>query len=148
MPITSQHISMSYEEWDLLPYQPGWKYEYWDGQAHFTPHHQTAVTVVAVTPRHVHVPCEIRRIIPQDESALPAVYMEAFADDQAFRDYTAVQEGTCDHAAQYRMHAAMTMTAATPSLPGLRMHANSLELVLSADGVGVATGIGAAHQHP
>ena len=91
MPITSQHIDMSYEEWDLLPYQPGWKHEYWDGRAHITPNHQTAVTVVEVTPRQVHLPCTLQRVVPEDESALLAVYLEAFADNQAFCDYTEEQ---------------------------------------------------------
>ena len=37
MPIRSQHLPMSFAEWELLPYQPGWKYEHWDGCAHITP---------------------------------------------------------------------------------------------------------------
>ena len=44
MPIQSQHIPMSYEAWQLLPYQPGWKYEYIDGCAHMMPSHQVAIT--------------------------------------------------------------------------------------------------------
>ena len=31
MPIRSQRLPMRFEDWELLPYQPGWKYEYWDG---------------------------------------------------------------------------------------------------------------------
>ena len=88
MPIRSQHLPMSFEEWDLLPYQPGWKYEYWDGCTHITPNHQTAVTMAPVTPRPVHAPCVLRQVIPEDEAPLCAVYMEAFADNQAFCDYT------------------------------------------------------------
>ena len=53
MPIRSQRLPMRFEDWELLPYQPGWKYEYWGGCAHITPNHQTAVTVATVTPRPV-----------------------------------------------------------------------------------------------
>ena len=90
MPIQSQHLPMSFEVWELLPYQPGWKYEYWDGCAHITPNHQTAVTTAPVTPRPVHAPCVLRQDIPEDEAPLLAVYMEAFADNQAYCDYTDV----------------------------------------------------------
>ena len=88
MPIQSQHLPMSFEEWELLPYQPGWKYEYWDGRAHITPNHQTAVTTAPVTPRPINAPCTIRHVLPEDEASLLAVYMAAFADNQAFCDYT------------------------------------------------------------
>jgi GNAT superfamily N-acetyltransferase len=91
MPIQSQHLSISFEEWELLPYQPGWKYEYWDGHAHITPNHQTAVTTAAVTPRPVNAPCTLRHVLLADETSLLAVYMEAFADNQAFCDYTNAQ---------------------------------------------------------
>jgi GNAT superfamily N-acetyltransferase len=88
MPIQSRHLRMSFEEWELLPYQPGWKYEYWDGCAHITPNHQTAVTTVRVIPRPVTPPCTIRSVLLEDEASLLAVYLAAFADNQAFCDDT------------------------------------------------------------
>jgi GNAT superfamily N-acetyltransferase len=88
MPIRSQHLPMRFEDWELLPYQPGWKYEYWGGCAHITPNHQTAVTVVPVTPRPVTASYAIRPVRPDDDIALLAVYLAAFADNQAFCDYT------------------------------------------------------------
>jgi GNAT superfamily N-acetyltransferase len=91
MPIQSQHLPMSFEEWESLPYQPGWKYEYWDGRTHITPNHQTAVTTATVAPRRVNAPCTIRHVLPEDETPLLAVYLEAFADNQAFCDYTDAQ---------------------------------------------------------
>jgi len=75
---------MRFEDWELLPYQPGWKYEYWGGCAHITPNHQTAVTVAPVTPRPVTAPCVVRPARPNDETPLLAVYLAAFADNQAF----------------------------------------------------------------
>jgi L-amino acid N-acyltransferase YncA len=88
MPIRSQHLPMSVAEWEILPYQPGWKYEYWNGCAHITPNHQTAVTVAPVTPRPINAPCAIRHVLLEDEAPLLTVYLEAFADNQAFCDYT------------------------------------------------------------
>ena len=88
MPITSQHIPMPYDEWDLLPYQPGWKVEYWDGCAHITPNYQTAVTVVEVFPRPVQAPCELRPMRSSDKAVLLPIYLDAFADNQAFCDFT------------------------------------------------------------
>src|SRR5262247_3563772 len=88
MPIRSQRLPMRFEDWELLQYQPGWKYEYWGGCAHITPNHQTAVTVAPVTPRPVIAPCAIRPVHPDDEASLLAVYLAAFADNQAFCDYT------------------------------------------------------------
>ncbi|HEY5864851.1 MAG TPA: hypothetical protein VI542_04750, partial [Candidatus Tectomicrobia bacterium] len=79
MPIRSQRLPMRFEDWELLPYQPGWKYEYWGGCAHITPNHQTAVTVVPVTPRPVTAPCAIRPVRPDDDILLLAVYLAAFA---------------------------------------------------------------------
>lgn len=91
MPIKSQHIPMSYEEWCYLPYQPGWKYEYFDGCAHITPNHQVTVTQVVVTPRTGTAPCVLRPVLDSDEAELLSVYMRAFADNQAFCDYTEAQ---------------------------------------------------------
>ena len=88
MPIRSQRLPMRFEDWELLPYQPGWKYEYWGGSAHITPNHQTAVTVAPVTPRPVTAPCVIRPVRSDDETPLLTVYLAAFADNQAFCDYT------------------------------------------------------------
>src|SRR5262249_26862485 len=88
MPIRSQRLPMRFEDWELLPYQPGWKYEYWGGCAHITPNHQTAVTVAPVTPRRATPPGPPLPGRPDDAPPLPAVYLAAFADTQAFCDYT------------------------------------------------------------
>ena len=91
MPIQSQRIPMSYETWQLLPYQPGWEYEYIDGCAHMTPSHQVAITQVVLSPRPESVPDILRLVVPADEAALLSVYMEAFEDNQAFCDHTETQ---------------------------------------------------------
>jgi GNAT superfamily N-acetyltransferase len=115
MPIRSQHLPMSFEEWELLPYQPGWKYEYWDGRAHITPNHQTAVTTAPVTPRPVNAPCALRPVLPEDQALLLAVYMEAFADNQAYCDYTDtafLDAARCDLRESFTGHRAPLLAAA------------------------------------
>jgi GNAT superfamily N-acetyltransferase len=42
---------MSFEEFRLLPRDPGWKYEYFDGMAHITPRPRLATVRVAVEAR-------------------------------------------------------------------------------------------------
>lgn len=48
MPMQSQHIPMSFDAFELLPWKPEWKYEYWDGVAHITPRHQTVTVRVRI----------------------------------------------------------------------------------------------------
>ena len=121
VPIASQHIRMPYEEWDLLPYQLGWKYEYWDACAHITPNHQTAVTVVEVTPRPVCAPCELRPVRVEDEVPLLPIYLATFADNQAFCDYT---EAKFHEAARQDLHDSFRGRRA-PFLPASRVAVNS-----------------------
>jgi len=84
----SQHIPMSFEELERLPHPPGWKYEYFEGCAHITPNHQSVVTTVTVSPRPVGARCTLRGLVGEDEAALLPVYLDAFADNQAFCDYS------------------------------------------------------------
>jgi hypothetical protein len=89
---------MSFEEWELLPHQPGWKHEYRDGCAHLTPNHRTAATVAPVTPRPVNPVGTTRHVLLEDEAPLLTAYLEAFVDDQAFCHDTGEQF----HDAAYR----------------------------------------------
>lgn len=88
MPIHSQHLPMSFEEWERLPRPPGWKYEYYDGCAHIRPTYQYAVAALAVGPRPVIAPCVLRPALAEDEATLLDVYLEAFDEDPVFCDYT------------------------------------------------------------
>jgi GNAT superfamily N-acetyltransferase len=91
MPMRSQRLRMSYEEFGRLPRLPGWKHEYIDGYAYIRPSHQVVVTTVAVGPRPIETPCALREIATEDETRLLSVYLEAFSDNQAFCDYTEAQ---------------------------------------------------------
>jgi hypothetical protein len=79
---------MSFAEWESLPYQPGWQYEYGDGHTHITPNHQAAVTTATVAPRPGNAPWTIRHVLLEEETPLLAVSLEAFADHPAFCDDT------------------------------------------------------------
>lgn len=88
MPIKTQRLRISFEELERLPHPPGWKYEYFGGRAHISPTHQSAMTTVAVAPRLVDAPCAIRAARPDDETSLLPAYLEAFAENQAFCDFS------------------------------------------------------------
>ena len=47
----SQHIPMTWEEYERHEWRFGWKHEYWDGQAHFTPRHNLVFVRTPVEPR-------------------------------------------------------------------------------------------------
>lgn len=83
----SQHIAMSYDDFDLLPAHPGWKQEYWDGMAHITPRAQFAVMRMDVEPRAVHSSLGLRALDGADRSALASAYVEAFADTVEYCDW-------------------------------------------------------------
>jgi hypothetical protein len=63
MAVRSQYLPMSFEEYDLLPYQHGCKYDYRDGCVHITLNHRTVVTVDAVTQRPVNTLCTVRYVL-------------------------------------------------------------------------------------
>ncbi|MFQ6042116.1 MAG: GNAT family N-acetyltransferase [Candidatus Poribacteria bacterium] len=83
----SQHIPMTPEEFELMPRQLGWKYEYWDGQAHITPSYRFVTTAVEIKPRPVTSPCQIRAVDKNDEAQLISAYFAAFSDTIEYCDW-------------------------------------------------------------
>jgi GNAT superfamily N-acetyltransferase len=83
----SQHLPMSFDAFELLPWKPGWKYEYWDGIAHITPRHKTVTVRAGVRPRSVPAGRRIRVVHPDDEPRLAEVYVAAFEDTMDYCDY-------------------------------------------------------------
>ena len=83
----SQHIQMSWEEFELMPIKLGWKHEYWDGQAHISPRWQSVTATCPVQQRNVHAPCTMRPVTEQDEQQLITGYVEAFRDAFDFCDW-------------------------------------------------------------
>jgi GNAT superfamily N-acetyltransferase len=78
-------IPMSKEQWWAFPRMPGWRYEYFlrrgalTGIRPFGPHYR-----IAVEPRNVVWPCEIRSVKRSDVPALRQAFAEAFV---GYTDY-------------------------------------------------------------
>ncbi len=85
----SQTIPMSSDEFHIMPWQLGWKHEYWDGAARISPSHMAIATVkVAVAPRLVEPACLLRPVTEEDIPLLLPAYIAAFADTIDYCDYT------------------------------------------------------------
>jgi len=78
---------MTFEEYELLPREPGWKCEYWDGHAHLSPRHQSALATIEVKPRPVDPSCLLRPVSPDDEAQFLPIYFAAFGDTIEYCDY-------------------------------------------------------------
>jgi RimJ/RimL family protein N-acetyltransferase len=71
---------MTVDEYHLLPFEPGWKCEYWGGKAHYSPRYHAVVTTVAVAPLDVNTDCLLRQPAESDIEALMPVYVAAFRE--------------------------------------------------------------------
>jgi len=76
----SRAVPMTVDEYHLLPFEPGWKCEYWDGKAHYSPRYHAVVTAVAVAPLDVNTDCLLRQPAESDIEALMPVYVAAFRE--------------------------------------------------------------------
>lgn len=76
----SRAVPMTVDEYHLLPFEPGWKCEYWDGKAHYSPRYHAVVTTVAVTARDVSTDYLLRQPAESDIEALTPVYIAAFRE--------------------------------------------------------------------
>ncbi|MCH8292406.1 GNAT family N-acetyltransferase [Candidatus Poribacteria bacterium] len=83
----SQHITMTGEEFQRMPRRLGWKYEYWDGQAHISPGYQIVTVSVGIKPRPVESACHIQAVDERDEAQLISAYFAAFSETTEFCDW-------------------------------------------------------------
>lgn len=84
----SRHVPMTIEEYELLPFEPGWKCEYYDGQAHFTPRYHPVITLLQVRPRVFTAPCPLRPATSADVEKLTEIYVRSFGATLEYCDYT------------------------------------------------------------
>jgi L-amino acid N-acyltransferase YncA len=96
MPMQSRHVPMTEEEYLRLPFEVGWKCEYYDGQAHFTPRDLPVITTLSVTPRAVPphsgtARCPLRPAQTADANGLIETYVAAFGATIEYCDYTQAQ---------------------------------------------------------
>jgi len=71
---------MTVDEYHLLPFELGWKCEYRDGKAHYSPRFHAVVTTIAVVPRDVNTYCLLRQPAESDIEALTPIYVAAFRE--------------------------------------------------------------------
>ncbi|MBV7335229.1 GNAT family N-acetyltransferase [Chloroflexi bacterium TSY] len=83
----SQHLPISYEEFQRMPKRLGWKYEYYGDCAHITPGHAIVVTAVEITPCVVNTPCTIRPVVEADLPQLRPAYFAAFEETTDYCDW-------------------------------------------------------------
>jgi len=84
----SPEIPMTVDEYQLLPFEPGWKCEYWNGKAHYSPRYHAVVTTIAVAPRDVDTDCMLRQPAESDIEALTPVYIAAFSETIEYFGYS------------------------------------------------------------
>ncbi len=71
---------MTVDEYQSLPFEPGWKCEYWDGKAHYTPRHHAVVTSIDVSYRDVNTEFLLRQPAESDLERLTSLYVAAFKE--------------------------------------------------------------------
>ncbi len=84
----SRAVPMTVDEYLLLPFELGWKCEYWDGEAHYEPRYHAVVTTVAVAPRDVNTDCVLRQPAEPDVESLTPVYIAAFRETIEYFGYS------------------------------------------------------------
>ena len=84
----SPEIPMTVDEYQLLPFEPGWKCEYWNGKAHYSPRYHAVVTTIAVAPRDVDTDCMLRQPAESDIEALTPAYIAAFSETIEYFGYS------------------------------------------------------------
>jgi RimJ/RimL family protein N-acetyltransferase len=87
----SRIVPMTVDEYHLLPFEPGWKCEYWDGKAHYSPRYHAVITTVAVAARDVNTDCVLRRPAESDIEPLTPVYVAAFHETIEYFGYSQEQ---------------------------------------------------------
>ena len=80
-------MPMTREAFDLLPFELGWKHEYFDGQLRRSPRHVTALARLDISPRPVRSALPLRPVAATDREGLIAGYVDAFSDTIHFCDY-------------------------------------------------------------
>jgi len=101
--VQSRHVAMTYQEFELMPRSIGWKHEYWDGQAHITPDHQTARATIRTSSRSFTAPCKLRHVDACDTKQLVSAYLSAFSDTIEYCDWKpeSISESACNAIDEY-----------------------------------------------
>jgi GNAT superfamily N-acetyltransferase len=71
-------VAMDVAEFLLLEQHPGWKLEYWDGHAHFTPREVCAYAGRAITEADRELPSTGREVQAEDSADLTDLFIRSF----------------------------------------------------------------------
>jgi len=113
----SQHFPMPVEEYEIMPWKLGWKYEYWDGNVHITPREQIVMLQVEVKPRLVDARFTLKPVDSSDEARLVDAFIAAFGDTIEYCDWTPEKIAS---AAQHNIRIFLTGKRGAP-LPASRL---------------------------
>jgi GNAT superfamily N-acetyltransferase len=88
-------IPMSIAEFELTEHPFGWKAEYWDGQAHFTPREAHVSTRIALEPRVLGKQYRFIPVQPAYAEQMVASFYQTFADSVEFCDWASKDIQVC-----------------------------------------------------
>jgi hypothetical protein len=80
----SQHIPMSIEEFELTSHPFGWKAEYYNGQAHFSPRENHVYTKLTLEQREINESWKIVPVGQIFQEQIIAAFFETFLDSVEF----------------------------------------------------------------
>lgn len=86
----SQHLSISFPEFELMPQPFGWKVEYYDDKAHLTPR-ETAIRTKLTIQEDIAIktiPYDLQLIDVNYKSQMIKAFYQAFGDSVEFCDWT------------------------------------------------------------
>ena len=83
----TRHLSMTIDEFHVMARKPGWKYEYWDGEAHISPAHRTVATSVDTEPRSYQTPFHFRPVESRYQPDMIDAFVDSFRDTIEYCDW-------------------------------------------------------------
>ena len=84
----SQHLAISFDEFERMPHPFGWKAEYYNGKAHFTPRGYVVRTKLALPLSFVETTYFIQPLDSDYKLQMIQAFYEAFCHSVEFCDWT------------------------------------------------------------
>jgi GNAT superfamily N-acetyltransferase len=91
--LKSHSIPMGLEEYERIPYRPGWKHEYWNGRLRLSPNHRVSVysRTTSDPPATNGTNLETRFLLDLEPKAFTSAFTVSFADTIDFVDQSSVK---------------------------------------------------------
>jgi GNAT superfamily N-acetyltransferase len=84
----SKHIPISFEEFELIEHPFGWKAEYFNGAAHFTPREHLVRTMLTIAPQGIGESNWVAPVDPALAKRMITIFIETFEDSVEFCDWS------------------------------------------------------------